>query len=390
MLSGALADRYDPRRMIQIGMVLFACCSLAWGVLFLTDTLQMWHAIAILTMHGFAAVFWGTPGQVLLHDMVGIDILPSAVRLNSTGRYLGLLAGPAVGGAVMLAFGPAHGILLNIFSFLPLVLLMWKAPYGPAFRKEKRPPRPIRGYGDIFAAVEGIRGNRIIISIILLASCSATFVASGYQAQMPEFAHDLGHGDAGFFYSLLLAANALGALTAGFALEASGWLQPKPLTPFLLVTLWCCSLIGFALTSSYPVAVILMLITGFLGLAYDSMNQTLVQLNAPPADPRPRRWPLQHVRARAARLQRRDHRRRRQLRRRTLVAGIERVDVAGPGDAAALPRPAGTARGGRPRLKPSPIDRFPGRAHFSVRHKGISPHRGPGRKPCSRAKTMNC
>ena len=35
------------------------------------------------------------------------------------------------------------------------------------------------------------------------------------------------------YYSLLLAANALGALTAGFALEASGWLQPKPLTPFL-------------------------------------------------------------------------------------------------------------------------------------------------------------
>src|ERR1700742_5332079 len=29
VLSGALADRHDPRRMIQIGMVLFTCCSLA-------------------------------------------------------------------------------------------------------------------------------------------------------------------------------------------------------------------------------------------------------------------------------------------------------------------------------------------------------------------------
>jgi MFS family permease len=283
VLSGALADRYDPRRMIQFGMFLFACCSLAWGVLFLTDSLQMWHAIVILTVHGFAGVFWGTPGQVLLHDMVGIETLPSAVRLNSTGRYLGLLAGPAVGGAVMMALGPAHGILLNICSFLPLVLLMWKAPYGPAFRKEKRPPRPIRGYADVFGSIESIRGNRVIISIMLLASCSAFFVANGYQSQMPEFAQDLGHGDAGFFYSLLLGANALGALVAGFALEASGWLQPKPLTPFMLLMLWCSSLIGFALTNSYPVAVILMLITGFVGLAYDSMNQTLVQLNAPPA-----------------------------------------------------------------------------------------------------------
>ena len=283
MLSGALADRYDPRRMIQFGMFLFACCSLAWGVLFLTNSLQMWHAIVILTVHGFAGVFWGTPGQILLHDMVGIETLPSAVRLNSTGRYLGLLAGPAVGGAMMMAFGPAHGILINVFSYLPLVLLMWKAPYGRGFRKEKRAPRPIRGYADIFASIDSVRGNRVILSIVLLASCSSFFVASGYESQMPEFAQDLGHGDAGIYYSLLLGANALGALVAGFALEASGWLQPKPLTPFMLLMLWCSSLIGFALTSSYVVAVVLMLVTGFLGLTYDSMNQTLVQLNAPPA-----------------------------------------------------------------------------------------------------------
>lgn len=281
VLSGILADRFDPRRMIQIGMVLFAACSLAWGYLFVTDTLQMWHAMVILTVHGLAGVFWGTPGQVLLHDMVGTELLPSAVRLNSTSRYLGLLAGPAVGALILIVFGPAYGILLNVFSFVPLTYFLWKAPYGPRFRKDHIPPRAVRGYFDILSAIESIRGNRIIVSMVLLASCSSTLVASGYQAQMPEFAHDLGHGDAGFFYSLLLGANALGALTAGFALEASGWLQPRPMTPFVLVMLWCCTLIGFAMTNYYPLAVFLMLITGFLGLCYDAMNQTLVQLNAP-------------------------------------------------------------------------------------------------------------
>src|SRR5262249_10162350 len=63
VLSGALADRLDPRRMIQFGMACFMLCSLAWGMLFLTDTLQTWHAILILSVHGFAGVFWGTPGQ---------------------------------------------------------------------------------------------------------------------------------------------------------------------------------------------------------------------------------------------------------------------------------------------------------------------------------------
>jgi MFS family permease len=32
--SGLLTDRYDPRRMIQLGMGLFSAVSVAWGLLF--------------------------------------------------------------------------------------------------------------------------------------------------------------------------------------------------------------------------------------------------------------------------------------------------------------------------------------------------------------------
>src|SRR3546814_3578183 len=46
--AGALADRFDPRRVIQCGMGLFMLVSLAWGLLFLTDTLEMWHAVVLL------------------------------------------------------------------------------------------------------------------------------------------------------------------------------------------------------------------------------------------------------------------------------------------------------------------------------------------------------
>ena len=162
VFAGALADKYDPRRLIQIGMVLFMVCSLTWGILFTTGWLEWWHAIVILTVHGIASVFWGTPGQVILHDIVGREKLPSAVRLNATSRYLGLLAGPAVGGAILLALGPAHGILLNIVFYLPLILWLWKAPYGPKFQKDRPPPRPVRGFSDVVMTIEAIRHNRII------------------------------------------------------------------------------------------------------------------------------------------------------------------------------------------------------------------------------------
>src|SRR3954452_4006755 len=35
---GALADRFDPRRLIQCGMGLFIAASLGWGWFFVTDT----------------------------------------------------------------------------------------------------------------------------------------------------------------------------------------------------------------------------------------------------------------------------------------------------------------------------------------------------------------
>ena len=145
--SGALADRYDPRRIIQAGMALFIAASLGWGYFFVTDSLQMWHAMVLLVIHGCAGVLWQTSSQMLLHDIVGTALLPSAVRLNATARYLGVLVGPAVGGVIMLALGPSLGILLNVCFYLPLVLWLWKAPYGPLFRKDPAPPkRAIRGW----------------------------------------------------------------------------------------------------------------------------------------------------------------------------------------------------------------------------------------------------
>jgi len=47
VLTGALADRVDPRRLIQCGMLLFITASLGWGYFFITGTLQMWHAMVL-------------------------------------------------------------------------------------------------------------------------------------------------------------------------------------------------------------------------------------------------------------------------------------------------------------------------------------------------------
>jgi MFS family permease len=105
LYSGALADRFDPRRLIQLGMALFMLASLGWALLFLFDVLEMWHAVALLTLHGFAGVLWTPAAQLFIHQLVGERELHSAIRLTVTARWLGLLAGPAVGGAILLLMG---------------------------------------------------------------------------------------------------------------------------------------------------------------------------------------------------------------------------------------------------------------------------------------------
>jgi MFS family permease len=280
---GALAERIDPRRLIQCGMVLFILVSLTWGVLILTNTLQLWHAALLLIAHGIAGVLWGPPSQLLLHDIVGRDRLQSAVRLNATGRYLGMFLGPAVGSAALLALGPAHALFVNALIYLPLALWLWKAPYGPRFRKEQAAPAPaVRNIRDVAAAIRDIRHYPVIATMTMLGGGAAFFVGNAYQAQMPGFATELGHGNPGIAYSMLLAADAAGALAAGIALETFGLLRPDPRSALILALLWGLALGSFALVPIYPLALLLLLIAGFLELSFNSMSQTLVQLHAPP------------------------------------------------------------------------------------------------------------
>ncbi len=278
---GALADRYDCRRIIQLALVLFMSVSLAWGLLFLSGTIELWHAVALLTVHGMAGVIWGPASQLLIHDIVGPEQLQSAVRLSATSRYLGLLMGPAVGGGLMLLLGPPAGLLVNVLIYAPLFLWLWKVPYDGHRRQAQGAPRRATGLADTFALLRQVSGNRTIFSMILLAGVSSLFVGNAFQAQMPEYAHDLGTDDAGVRYSILLGANAAGALTSGLILESRGLLHARPQTAIVFTLLWCLVITGFAAATNYPLAVALMFVAGFLNLAFSAMSQTLVQLHAP-------------------------------------------------------------------------------------------------------------
>ena len=121
----------------------------------------------------------------------------------------------------------------------------------------------------------------------VLIGASAFFVGNAYQAQMPGFAFDLGHGRADFSYSALLAADAAGGLAAGVVLESRGLLPPRPRTAFILAMLWCCALFGFARSTSYALAIALLLAAGFVELEFQFDGAIAGAIECAGRDPRP-------------------------------------------------------------------------------------------------------
>src|SRR5688572_23419388 len=190
--AGALADRYDCRKLIQISQGLYMLASLSWGLLFLTGALQMWHAAVILLVHGAAGVLVAPSSQLIIHDMVRREELPSAIRLNASSRYLAILVGPAVGGALLLLLGPAWGLLTNALIYLPFTIFLARTPYT-GHAQHGAPPRTRRfGFTDALHVFEEARKDRRLMTMIGLAGATSFFVGNAFQAQMPEYAHHLG------------------------------------------------------------------------------------------------------------------------------------------------------------------------------------------------------
>lgn len=281
--AGALADRYDCRKLIQISQGLFMFASGAWGVLFLTGTLQMWHAVVILMVHGAAGVVAAPAAQLIIHEMVPPGELPSAIRLNASSRQLAILLGPAVGGGLLLLFGPAWGLLVNVLIFLPLTTFLARTPYTGHPGHDGRPPsQPLRMV-DLLDVIATARTTPQIMTMIVLAGVTSFFVGNAFQAQMPEYALYLGADDTGVWYSLLLAANAAGAIAGVVLLETTHVLRPAGRTAIVCAGLWGVTMGLFPVAGNYGLAIALLVLAGVFNIVFTSMAQTLVQMLAPAA-----------------------------------------------------------------------------------------------------------
>lgn len=280
---GTLAERYDCRRLINISQGLFMFVSIMWGVLFATGTLQMWMACVLLVMHGMAGSMWGPAEQLMLHDFVDRDELPSAVRLNATFRSLGVLFGPAVGSALLLGLGPVWGIWANVAFYLPMQVLMLRIPFTGHTRERVVATARVTII-DSVRVLRKVWFNRVLVSMIILSGLTAVTVGNALQVSMPIFAGKLGSGTSGTAYGVLLFANGAGAVLGGFLLEATRVIKPSTTWAVISSVIFGITTLTFATSHSYLLAVIVLVIGGVANMGSMSITQSIVQLEAPPGE----------------------------------------------------------------------------------------------------------
>ncbi|SDR77185.1 MFS transporter [Microterricola viridarii] len=280
---GGLADKYDCRRIIQIAQAAFITASLGWGVLFVAGILEPWHCCVLLVIHGLASAIWHPADQMMLYDIVGPKELPSAVRLNSTGRNVGMLLGPLVGATLLLTVGPNLGMFLNVLCFLPMVIVLIRMPYTGHTRVAAAPKVRLR-LGEAFAEIARVRHNVPIMSMIVLSGSTSLLIGVALAPLMPDFAAQLGGANAGAAYSLLMAATAAGAVLGGVLLESSRRFRPTVRVAAVATLAYGLVIVVFALSHNYLLSLLALLVGGVVNLVSSSTAQTIVQLEAPPEE----------------------------------------------------------------------------------------------------------
>jgi MFS family permease len=143
--GGALADRFNKRKVLMVTNSIAGIASLALGLLVVTDTVQIWQVMALAFALGVADAI-GQPARLsFVSEMVGKADVPNAVSLNSANFNLGRLLGPALSGLLIAAFGTGPAFLINAATYLPVIIVMANIRESELFREPRIPgPSTIR------------------------------------------------------------------------------------------------------------------------------------------------------------------------------------------------------------------------------------------------------
>ncbi|MGE5504008.1 MAG: MFS transporter [Actinomycetota bacterium] len=272
--GGQTADRFDRRRILQVAMAVEVVAALGLLAFALEPAPPVAGIYAILVVMGSARAFIAPASQSLVPLLVGPELFPRAVAINSTAWQSAVIAGPALGG-LLYAAGAAvvYGVAAALLAASMLMVARLKARLAVVSDRPK-------GLDGLLEGVRFVWRRKDILGAISLDLFAV--LLGGATALLPIYAGDILHtGPLGL--GLLRSAPAVGA--AAMAV----WLAHHPLqrraghTLFIAVAIFGLATIAFGVSTWFPLSLAALVVLGAADMISVVVRQTLVQIETPDA-----------------------------------------------------------------------------------------------------------
>jgi MFS family permease len=275
-ISGAVADRFDRRRILMITQTLAMIQAIVYCLAVYFKVIVFWHIAVLAFLLGCIDTLNQTVRQSLVNGMVPKEELLNAIGLQSSFFNLSKILGPSAGGAIIALVGISGCFFLNALSFMALIwnLYLMKLPTWEA------PTNKQGVWKEIKEGYRYLRGNRRIFSIVSLSYVVA-LVGAPYSRFLPMFATNiLRVGPTGF--GLLMSAPGVGAIVSALSLASTKNFRPG--------ILWICSCVtGFGLflglftfSHSFIFSFVFLALVGACQVAGRAASNTAIQVETPP------------------------------------------------------------------------------------------------------------
>jgi len=269
LYGGAVADRVSRKRIIQLGQLGMLVITLFVGISISTDTVTVYHLTAASVAQGTIWAFLMPARQAIIGQLVDEDHLTNAVALNASGMSLMTVAAPGIGGIIYGVAGPAATYyVMATLTVVALILTSW-VPTLPAVSSGKR-----RMWSDIKEGLVYTKHNRTVL-VLLLVALSTALLAMPFRTLLPVQIEEVFKLEVEAL-GLLLSMIGVGALIGSLFIASlsknnhRGWV--------LLITsmLSGVAILLAAATTSYTVAVGIMLLLGLGDSGRRALNSSLI------------------------------------------------------------------------------------------------------------------
>ena len=217
LVAGALADRFEPRRLVMATQAVAMAISVVLAVTTLTGTATLPLVYVLAALGGITLAFDAPGRQALTFELVGRRELPNAVALNA-GLFNGSrVIGPAIAGVVIAAAGTGVCFVINAISFLAVLTALAAVRVDELHPVERDPSAGLLGgTRAAFAFALNDPQLRIVLAVVTIVST----VGFNFHVLVPLLAADtLRVGPEGFGF--LSATFGLGALTGALITATS-------------------------------------------------------------------------------------------------------------------------------------------------------------------------